>query len=169
MNKYIKIAVVTTLGLILTGCGEKKITCSYKENSSFSGDQSQEITYVFSKDGKKIEKYIETLSVKYTDKALKYYDEDIEDVVDEAEEDCEDYEDADFITCKVTSKGNKITQTITYDLKKLDEDDLEDIYDDEDISYSIYTKTKKMLDEDYEDIKDDYNDDDSSLYKYSCR
>ena len=169
MNKYIKCAAIATIGLALTGCGGKKLTCSYSESSSFKGEQNQQLTYVFSKDGKSIEKYTEVSSVNYTEKALKYYDEDLKDVLEDAEDDCEEYEDVDFIVCKAELKGNKITQTITYNLKGLDEDDLKDMYDDKDISYSVYSKAKKLYDKDYDDLVHDANDDDESLYKYSCK
>lgn len=169
MNKYIKYAAIATIGLALTGCGGKKLTCSYSESSSFTGEQTQQNTYVYDKDGKNLQKYTEVKSAKYTEKALKYYDKGIDDVLKQAEEDCDDYEDVDFITCNATAKGNKITQTITYNFKGLDEDDIKDMYDDKDISYSVYSKAKKLLDKSYNDLVRDSNDDDESLYKYSCK
>lgn len=170
MNKYVKIAAVAAIGLALTGCASgKKITCSVKNSSSFSGDSTEKMIYEFSKDGKKIEKYTEEVSYKYTDKALEYYNEDIDDIAEEAEEDCEDYEDSEIATCKVTTSGNKVTQTITYDLKGLDEDDIEEMYDDKDISYSEYSKAKRLLEKDYDDIKEDSANKSNSLFKYSCK
>lgn len=169
MNKYIKYAAIAVIGITLTGCGGKKLTCTYSESSSFQGEEKQHITYDFDKDGKNVEKYTEVLSAKYTDKALKYYDKDLDDILKDAEKDCDEYEDVDFITCKVELKGNKITQTITYNLKNLDEDEIKDMYDDKDISYSVYSKVKKILDYDYDDVLKDSKDEDESLYKFDCK
>lgn len=170
MNKYVKIAAVATIGLVLTGCnGGKKLTCSVTNTSSFSGDSTEKMIYEFSKDGKKVEKYIEEQSYKYTEKALEYYDEEIEDIAEEAEGDCEDYEDSDIVTCEVKVSGKKVTQTVTYDLKGLDEDDLEEMYDDKDITYSVYSKAKRVIDNNYDDLKKDSQDRKNSLFKYSCK
>ena len=170
MNKYVKIAAVATIGLALTGCASgKKLTCSVTNTSSFSGDSTEKMIYEFSKDGKKIEKYTEEQSYKYTEKALEYYNEDIEDIAEEAEEDCEDFEDSDIVTCKVTTSGRKVTQTVTFDLKGLDEDDLEEMYDDKDITYSVYSKAKRLLEKDYATLKEDAANKSNSLYKYNCK
>lgn len=170
MNKLTKIAAVATIGLTLTGCGNgKKITCSYTENNSFSGNSEEKITYVYDKSGKNIEKFIETKSEEYTEKSLKYYDKDLEDILESAEEDCEKYEDSEVATCTAKLKGNKITQTITYNIKGIDEDDLEEMYDDEDITYLEYSIIKGLLKNDYEDIVKDSQDDDNSLFKYNCK
>lgn len=170
MNKYVKIAAVATIGLVLTGCNSgKKFTCSVTNTSSFSGDSTEKIIYEFSKDGKDVVKYTEEKSYKYTDKALEYYDEDIDDIAEEAEEDCEDFEDSDIVTCEVKTSGKKVTQIVTLDLKDLDEDDLEDLYDDKDISYSVYSKAKKVIEAKYDDLKKDSQDKNNSLFKYSCK
>ena len=170
MNKLVKIAAVASIGLALTGCASgKKVTCTMKSSNSFSGDTTEKMVFEFSKDGKKLEKYTEEVSYKYTDKALEYYNEDIDDVVEEAEEDCEDFEDSEIATCKVTKSGNKVTQTVTFDLKGLDEDDLKELYDEKDISYSEYSKAKNIIEYDYEDVKEKSANKSNSLFKYSCK
>ena len=170
MNKLIKVAAVASIGLALTGCGSsKKITCSIKTTNSFSGEQSEKLIYEFSKDGKKLEKYTEEKTVKYSDKALEYYNEDIDDIAEDAEEDCEDYEDSEIVTCSVKTSGKKITQSITYNVKGLDEDDLEEMYDDKDITYSEYSKAKRLVEKDYDELLKDSKDKDNSLYKYECK
>ena len=169
MNKMLKIAAVASIGLLLTGCGGKKITCTHTSTDSYYGEESEKLVYEFDKEGN-ISKVTETISMKVTDKYLEYmedeYDEDLEDALEEAEEECEEYEDADFITCKATLKGNKITQTRVIDLKDLDEDDLEDLYDDGDVSYSDYYAILDYLDNDYDDIKKDAA---KSENRYSCK
>lgn len=170
MNKFVKIAAVASIGLALTGCASgKNITCTMKSSNSFSGDTTEKMIFEFSKDGKKLEKYTEEVSYKYTDKALEYYDEDIDDVVEEAEEDCEDFEDSEIATCKVTKSGKKVTQTVTFDLKGLDEDDLKDLYDGKDISYSEYSKAKSIIEYEYDDVNEKSASKSNSLFKYSCK
>lgn len=169
MNKMLKIAAVASIGLLLTGCGGKKITCSHTSSDSYYGEESEKLVYEFDKEGK-VTKVTETISMEVTAKYLEYmddeYDEDLEDALEDAEEECEEYEDADFISCKATLKGRKITQTRTIDLKDLDEDDLEEMYDDDELSYSDYHEILEYLDSDYDDIKKDAADNDN---QYSCK
>lgn len=169
MNKYIKCAAVVAVGLVLTGCGGKKLTCSYSEESTFDGVKKKQLKYEFSKDGKNVEKYSQILSVKYTDKALEYYDEDLDDILEEVEDNCEKYDDVDFVTCKAELSGNKITQIITLNLKGLDEDDVEDMLDDDKIDRAIYEDVKDLLESSYEDLLKKSKDDEEELYKYDCR
>lgn len=170
MNKVLKIAAVASIGLFLTGCGAKKITCSRTQTDSYYGEESEKIAYEFDKSGENLVKVTQTFSVKYTDKYLEYmddeYDEDLDDVLEEAEEDCEDYEDNDFTTCKVSKKGNAITQTVTYKLKDLSKKDLEEMYDDDDISSSVYYDLIDFVSVDYDDIKKDSQD---SSNHYNCK
>ena len=170
MNKYIKFAAVACIGFALTGCGGgKKISCTRTEEDSFEGKSTEKITYEFSKDGNSIEKYIEESSVKFTDKYLEYQDEDIEYFAKSAESTCEDYEDSEITTCDVKVDGKKITMTLTLNLKGLDEEDLNDMYKDKDITYSEYSKAKKVIDAKYDKTKKDTEDKDESLFKYSCK
>ena len=170
MNKYFKMFVIVLLGVILTGCGSnKKITCTVTENDSSKGEAIEKAIYQFSKDGKKIEKYTEETSFKYNNRYLEYKDIDIERIYKETLEECDDYKNYSIVTCKVTTKGNKVTQTLTYNLKGLVEDDVKEMYDDKEINYTIYSKVKTLLSRNYDDLKKDINDKNNSLYIYGCK
>ncbi len=170
MKNSLKIFAVAAIGIALTGCSNgKKITCKVEATDSSKGEATQKTTYEYSKDGKNIEKYTKEETYKYNDRYMEYADVEIDDLVEEYEEDCEDYEDYDIVTCKVSSGKNSITQTLTYDLKGLDEDDLEEMYDEKDINYSIYSTAKRLVDKSYDDMKKDINDKDNSLYIYGCK
>ncbi|MBR3523683.1 MAG: hypothetical protein IKN87_03255 [Bacilli bacterium] len=170
MSKYIKSLAVITLIVVLTGCGSsKKITCTVKTTDSSRGDAVSKATFYYNKDGSKIEKYVTESSQKYNDKYLEYSKEKIENIIREAEEECEDFKNYKIVTCNVTSKGNKITQTITYNLKELDEEKLKEMYDEKDINYSIYSKSKELLEKNYADLKKDISDSTNRLYIYGCK
>ena len=170
MKRSAKILMVASVSLLITGCGGKKMTCEYSRSDSYSGKEVQKITYDFTKDGKKLNKVTNYREATYTDKYLSYmderYSENINDVLNARQEECKKYDDIDFISCKANLKGKTVSMTLTYDLKKLDKDVVKNLYDDDEISSSVYHDIIDLLEKDYDDLSKSAKD---SSYKYSCK
>lgn len=170
MKKFAKLFVVALMFVLVTGCGGKKITCTYSESDSYHGKSYQKIVREYADNGIGVVKYTIYSEQTYNQKYLTYlqteYKETINDLYKDALESCDKYNSASFVTCKVKLKGKKISQTITYNLKGMTKDSLEKLYDDDAISYSVYSTAVDAIgstyDKDLADTKEPSN-------QYTCK
>lgn len=154
MKKYAKIFAVALMFVLVTGCGGKKITCTYSESDSYHGKAYQKIVREYNSNGIGIVKYTTYNEQSYNQRYLTYlqneYKETINDLYKDALESCEKYNSASFVTCKTKLKGKKITQTITFNLKGMTKDSIEKLYDNDAISYSVYSTAVEALESTYD-------------------
>ena len=179
MKKFAKLFVVALMFVLVTGCGGKKITCTYTTSDSYYGKDNnyneavtldKKIVREYADNGIGVVKYTIYSEQTYNQKYLTYlqteYKETINDLYKDALESCDKYNSASFVTCKVKLKGKKISQTITYNLKGMTKDSLEKLYDDDAISYSVYSTAVDAIgstyDKDLVDTKEPSN-------QYTCK
>ena len=169
MKKFAKIFAIALMFVLVTGCG-KKITCTYTSSDSFYGKDTKKVVREYASNGVGIVKYTETETMSYSKKYMKSLAESdskqtIDDLYKDALEECDDYNGLSFVTCKVTKKGNKITRTITYNLKGVSKDSLEK----QNISYSVLGTVTGLLEATYDKDKLAIKDPKESLYRWTCK
>ena len=124
MKRILKFGALALVLVLVTGCGSNggnKLSCSYKQTRN---DEKRErtYTYTFNKDdeitkAEVVEKYT------YDDK------DDAKDFKEDMEDELEDLEDIDGISHSVKLSGKTVTVTVKADVKKMDDDDIEDQFE----------------------------------------
>ena len=169
MKKFAKVFAIALMFVLVTGCG-KKITCTYTTSDSYYGKDTQKQVREYASNGVGIVKLTQTDTRTYSKKYLKSLEasdskQTIDDLYKESLEDCDDYNGLSFVTCKVTKKGNKITTTVTYNLKGVSKDSLEK----QNINYSVLAEVTKLLEASYDKDKLAIKDPKESLYRWTCK
>lgn len=142
--KKIYLLGVFALCILLSGCGEKKLLCSYSSTNSFYGSDDVLAKYYFKKDGT-VDKYSINEKMVYNDAYLKSTNSTIDDQFKNAEEYCSSsLPESKNITCKATKTKNSITVVIDYKLSEMTQDEIEKL------QLADYMSSK------YDDIKTQY-------------
>ena len=115
---------IFALCLILSGCGEKKLMCSYSSTNSFYGSDSVLTKYYFKKDGT-IDKYSINEKMTFNDAYLKSINSSMDDQFNSAKEYCSSIPESKNISCNVTKTKNSITVVIDYKLSKMTQEEID--------------------------------------------
>ena len=135
---------IFALCVLLSGCSEKKLLCSYSSTNSYYGSDDILAKYTFKKDGT-IDKYSINEKMVYNDAYLKASNTTIEAQYENALEYCKSsVPESKNITCKATKTKNSITVVIDYKLSKMTKEEIESL------QLSDYISSK------YDDIKQQY-------------
>lgn len=125
--KKISLFGILVLCLLLSGCGEKKLICSYSSTNSYYGSDNVLAKYTFKKDGT-IDKYTINEKMVYNDVYLKATNTTIEDQYKNAQEYCKNsIPSSKNIVCKVTKNKNSLTVVIDYKLSKMTKEEIESL------------------------------------------
>lgn len=123
--KKISLLGILVLCLLLSGCCEKKLLCSYSSTNSYYGSDNVLAKYIFKKDGT-IDKYTINEKMVYNDTYLKATNTTIDAQYKNAQDYCKNnIPDSKNITCKVTKNKNSITVVIDYNLSKMTKEEIE--------------------------------------------
>ena len=143
--KKISVLFVLVLCVVLTGCGKKKLLCSYSSTDSYRGSDSILAKFTFKKDGK-IDRYIVNEKVEFTDKYLKDTNSSVDDQLKAAEEYCKNsIPKTDKIKCNAVKNSNKaLSVIIEYNLSDMTKEDIQKL------NLSDYLESK------YDDVKKQY-------------
>ena len=143
MKKFYLLGIFA-LCVLLSGCSEKKLLCSYSSTNSYYGSDEILAKYTFKKDGS-IDKYIINEKMVYNDAYLKASNTTIDDQFKNAEEYCNSsLPESKNITCKATKTKNSITVVIDYNLSKMTQEEIESL------QLTDYISSK------YDDVKQQY-------------
>lgn len=123
MKKYIMLSVLILI-LLLTGCGEKKLTCSYSSSDSYHGSDEIFAKYIFDKNGK-IDKYIINEKMTYNDKYLKDNNISIDSLYEQNKEYCKSMPSSKYIKCNFNKRGNSLTAVMEYQISKMTKEEIE--------------------------------------------
>ena len=124
MKKICMISVFV-LCVLLTGCGQKKLLCTYSSSDSYRGSDNILVKFTFTKNGK-IDKYITNEKVTFTDNYLKATEMSIDDTYKSAQDYCKNnISNSNYSKCNVTKNGNSITVSTEYKLSKMTAEELQ--------------------------------------------
>ncbi len=144
--KKIGLLGVFVLCLLLSGCGEKKLICSYSSSNSFYGSDDIIARFTFKKDGT-IKDYSINEKMEYSDAYLSQTGTKVDDQYKNAQQYCKNsIPENKNIECNVTKSGNSVRVVIDYKLSKMTEDDIASL------NLAEYLTSK------YDDIKKQYSE-----------
>lgn len=125
MKKYNLLGVIVLL-LIVTGCGERKLMCSYSSSDSYHGSDEVFTKYTFDKNGK-VKKYVINEKMTYNDKYLKDNNITIESLYEQNKEYCKNLPSSKYIKCNFNRRGNSLTAVMEYELSKMSNEELKEL------------------------------------------
>ena len=113
-----KLLLFAFLILLLTGCGEKKLICSYSSSNSYYGSDSIYIKYTFNKKGN-IAKYIVNEKISYNNQYLEGNNLTMDSLFEQSKEYCKNVPSSKNIKCNISKNGNSINVAMNYDVAKM--------------------------------------------------
>ena len=145
MRKYLLFLALGTF--VLTGCGEKTLTCTNSETSDeYSIDE--EIVLKFDKDGEKIKSGSFAAEFKVSED----YIERIDELIEYTETSFEDLKEKG-IDYKIQEKNDGFSLTLNYNTKNLTEEQIDELY-----------FSGMYFEDDYNTVKTDYEE-----QGYTCK
>ena len=138
MKKGKLLGIFLFMAIILTGCGDKTLSCVKEEDIDFSKvNEKQVITF----SNNKIKLYEAEMIIQLNDDTKDYADL----LLSSLEEPFSDYKDKKGIEYKTNKKDNNISLTFSADYSKMDKETKKSLGISEDSSLE---KTKKSLEDD---------------------
>lgn len=131
--KKISLCSIIVLLLLLTGCGEKKVMCSYSSSNSYYGSDNVFAKYIFSKDGK-VTKYFINEKMTYNKQYLEDNNLTIDSIYEQGKEYCNNVPSSKNIKCSFSKSNNTINVTLEYNLSKMSKDEIKKLELDEYLS-----------------------------------
>lgn len=123
MKKTVLFSIIV-LTLLLTGCGENKLMCSYSSTNSYYGSDSIFVKYYFDKDGK-IDNYVINEKMTYNDEYLKNNNKTMDSLYEDNKSYCDNIPKSDNIKCNFSRNGNTFKVIVKYNISKMSKEEIE--------------------------------------------